>query len=107
MRTNTVLQSRPWFRTFLAVPIPPAMTRPEFIAAYFPRYVEAYRPPSGIRMVRGVRGNMHVQMSTRGSVQSQETKRTNRVDEAYAAYLSDHAASVEMDSRHSQPSLPL
>ena len=88
--------TRNWIRSFLAYPIPALLTREQFVAQYMPQYAKDYSPPSGIRMVVGASGVPHVQMSSRGSIQAQVTKRDNRIDENYAAYCSDHAAQTRL-----------
>lgn len=83
----------PWVHHLLMQRAPVLMTREQFVAQYFPRYVFAYRPPSGIRLSKPRPGasHGHVIMSTAGSVKSQETKRTNRIDSAFASYLATFA----------------
>lgn len=81
------------------------MEREEFVKKYFPQYVQDYRPPTGIRLVKSASGGMHVQMSTKGSIQSQVTKRNNRINEAYERYKSDHARQLEFDRKATEPTL--
>ena len=79
------------------------LSREEFVARFFPRYREPYRPPSGIRMVRGASGALRVQMSTDASRKGQETKRRNRIDAAYADYCAHYAARAEMNAAAGMP----
>lgn len=92
--------NRPWLRdlVLLPTPPPPPLSREDFVAQYFPKYVQPYQPPRGIRMVRGKRGDLHVQMSTKASTQAQVTTRERRIDEGFADYLALYAE-VAKDSR--------
>jgi hypothetical protein len=92
---------RPWLSTFYAHPIPELMSREAFVARFMPQYVRDYQPPMGIRL----NDKGRPMMSTKGSVQSQITKRNNRIDEAYSAYCQDHAATVELYRRATEPTL--
>lgn len=57
-------------------------TRETFVARYFPRYVEAYRPPTGIRL----RSDGRSTRTTPGNVKAQHTKRDKIIDDAFASY---------------------
>lgn len=93
---------RPWLKTFYAYPIPPKLSREEFVRQYLPKYVHEYRSPTGVRMVRGASGKLHAQKSTKASWQAQVSKRERRINEAFAAYCSDHGAAEELDSKNSK-----
>lgn len=58
------------------------MTRADFVAKYFPRYVEPYRINYGIRL----RPDGRPTHPTNATAQAQNTKRANVIDAAYANY---------------------
>lgn len=62
---------------------PVKLSRDEFTAKYFPRYVAKYRPDYRIKLNKYGRPTR----TTPGSMLAQQTKRDNRVDEGYADYL--------------------
>ena len=78
--------ARPWFSDFLALAKPAKLTRAEFVAKYLPKYAHGYTARTGILM----RGNRVV--DTGSGWKGVVTKREKRIDEAFAAYLSDYAA---------------
>jgi hypothetical protein len=87
-----------WLAEFRAIN-PPLLSRADFVARYFPQYVKDYRPPPGIKMVKGASGRLHVQMTTAGSVKAQVTRRSNRIDSAYV----DYCATWKADRQASCP----
>lgn len=93
----------PWFRDFFSIPNPPKLSRAEFVAKYMPKYASDYKPPVGIRAYVNKSGRYCVPQTTNGSIQSQLTKRQNRIDEAYQLYCSHWDAQNEMDSKNSKP----
>lgn len=102
------MRDQPWYRDWvLADPAkPPArLSRDEFVAEYFPRYVEPYRAPTGIRL----RPNGRMMTSSPGSVRAQQTKRHNRVETAYAAYVEGYGscfASAQSELEVATPEQP-
>lgn len=79
------------------------LTRDEFIARYFPKYVQPYSLPTGIRI--NARGR--VAMGNKSHRQAQETKRANIVDSHYSQYLACFNSEKERASVYNQPVLGL
>lgn len=96
---NHVATSRPWIRDFLALEPPAQLSRADFVARYLPRYARDYTPPTGIRL----RPDGRPTRTTRGNIQAQVTKRDHRIDEAFAAYLSDYAAAERFWAQFRNP----
>lgn len=74
----------------LIIPLqkPPLLTRGEFVAKYMPQYAGAYRPDYRIRTYVDKHGKIRVPHITKGNIQAQNTKRQQRVSDAYAHYVS-------------------
>lgn len=75
-----------YIRDLMALPKPPLLTREQFVARYMPQYVKAYTPNYRIRTyVKD--GRVRIPRVTQGGVKAQVTKRNNRIDSAYADYV--------------------
>lgn len=82
----------PWINDLLKIDLPAKLTCEEFVAAYLPQYVNDYRPPEGIRL--NAKGRCI--MSSAGSVKAQITKRSTRINNAYALYLRHYDEAKEI-----------
>ncbi len=79
--------------------MPQKLTREAFVEKYLPKYQTPYTPPIGIRAYVNKNGKYCVPKTTSGSMQSQVTKRNNRIDESYSLYCSHWDCMFEMDSK--------
>lgn len=95
--------SQNWYSTEILPLDRPLLSKEDFVKLYLPQYARDYKSPTGIRMVKGVSGNFHVQMSTPGSHKAQVTKRQNRIDMEYEKYLAVKNCQIELDREHSEP----
>lgn len=89
------MQNTPWIKDLVCALNPVQLDRAAFVALYFPRYVDAYRPPSGIIL----RPDGRPTRTTPGNVKAQQTKRENRVDAAFASYQATFAEVVKLNAR--------
>lgn len=93
-RHFTVMNT-PWISDLLSLrPGAVALTREAFVARYFPRYVEPWRPDCRIRL----RPDGRPTRTLPGNTKAQNTKRTNRVDVAFASYLETFAEAERMNA---------
>lgn len=90
-------QKMPWLSDWYVFPIPPKLDRDAFVAKYLPQYAKAYSPPAGIRAYVNKHGRYIVPQTTKGSIQSQLTKRENKINEAYTLYCAQWDCQSELD----------
>jgi hypothetical protein len=82
---NAIEFMKPWIDYIIRQPQgEPALSRAEFVAKFFPRYVTEWKPSYAIRLNKAGRC---VRMTTKGDRQCQQTKRDNRIDAAFNEYL--------------------
>lgn len=76
--------NRPWIADLVRTLNAVKLSRDEFVAKYFPKYVKPWKPNYRIQVKPNGRC---VRMPIPGDYKSQETKRTNKINEAYESYL--------------------
>lgn len=79
----------------LAFPIPPRLSREEFVAKYFPQYVEPYRISHALHL----RPDGRPTRPNPGTWRAQITKRETKISAAYARYCELHQSQAEFDAR--------